>query len=769
VTGVLWTTGITKVVAADFNNDRLDDLVIFDDTPRAAVLLNRGNTNFTMAHVFPGGQSYWVTPKAGDFNRDGKLDIALARSGNLEIWLGLGDGNFTPAGTSSTAQGYLDQLEVGDLNGDGNLDAVSLASGKIVRYFGDGRGGIVEALVQPFAIGSSGSLMVADFNSDGLDDVAFGMETRDGNVVVLPSVRQAPYFGEPYHLSIGGSPALAAADFNGDGRPDLTYTSWVSRGVVINSTGSKPCVSATEVTVTESDAGTTNAVFTVRLSSASDTTVRVNYSLTGVTAQLGADVQNVSGRLEFAPGQTTATVTIPVIGDTLDEVDEQFYLRLDGAVGATVSGSAVLATIVDNDPEPTLAVSDVSVVESYGSPWLAFNFVLSAPSSKVISFRFRTTGGTATPELDYGPADYVVSIQPGTTTAGFTVFVRGDEMFEPDETVIVTLSEPVNVVLPDTEAIGTIRNDDQMPAILVGTSFIAEGDGGLRDQQISIQLSNPSYLPVTARVVTSDVTAVAGQDYTAADVQLTITPGELSSVINIGINGDTLDEPNETFALDILSPTNVTAGATRFLITIFDNDPPTAIAAENTDVPEGNAGTTVVFIPVRLIRPSGHEVRVNYATADITATAPADYTAASGTLVFAPGETLKTVPVSIVPDLLIEPDETFRLVLSAPVNATLQQSSAIVTILNDETQPITIAGRVSTPGGASLRNATVNLIMPNGTRRTATTSSFGNYSFAGVSSGAAYTITVSSKRYRFAAQTVTPVGPMSNVDFVGLE
>ncbi len=69
--------------------------------------------------------------------------------------------------------------------------------------------------------------------------------------------------------------------------------------------------------------------------------------------------------------------------------------------------------------------------------------------------------------------------------------------------------------------------------------------------------------------------------------------------------------------------------------------------------------------------PSGRSLSVDYATADVTATAPADYLAASGTLTFAPGETSKQVTVLVNGDLLDEANETFRVNLSNPVNATI--------------------------------------------------------------------------------------------------
>ncbi len=81
----------------------------------------------------------------------------------------------------------------------------------------------------------------------------------------------------------------------------------------------------------------------------------------------------------------------------------------------------------------------------------------------------------------------------------------------------------------------------------------------------------------------------------------------------------------------------------------------------------------------------------------------------------------------------------------------------------------TISGRVTTPSGLGLRNAIVSITDPQGVRRTATTSSFGIYSFANVQTGFTYILSVSSKRYRFAAQTIPINGNLANIDFVGLE
>jgi hypothetical protein len=101
---------------------------------------------------------------------------------------------------------------------------------------------------------------------------------------------------------------------------------------------------------------------------------------------------------------------------------------------------------------------------------------------------------------------------------------------------------------------------------------------------------------------------------------------------------------------------------------------------------EGNAAGTASFT-VSLSKASASAVTVNYATANGTATAGSDYTAKTGTLTFAAGETSKTVTVNILGDTVVEANETFDLLLSAPTNATLGTSTGTATLVNDDTAP----------------------------------------------------------------------------------
>jgi hypothetical protein len=90
---------------------------------------------------------------------------------------------------------------------------------------------------------------------------------------------------------------------------------------------------------------------------------------------------------------------------------------------------------------------------------------------------------------------------------------------------------------------------------------------------------------------------------------------------------------------------------------------------------------------VRLSAPSTQAVTVSYSTANGTATAGSDYTAATGTLTFAPGETSKTIGVSVLGDTVVEADETFSVQLGSAAGATIARATAVGTIVNDDIAP----------------------------------------------------------------------------------
>ncbi|MDT5062833.1 MAG: hypothetical protein QOH63_3292 [Acidobacteriota bacterium] len=229
------------------------------------------------------------------------------------------------------------------------------------------------------------------------------------------------------------------------------------------------------------------------------------------------------------------------------------------------------------------------------------------------------------------------------------------------------------------------------PSLSINDVAVAEGNSGTTNATFTVSLSAASTSAVTVKYDTANGSATASSDYQAASGTLTFAPGDTSKTITVAVNGDTTPESDETFAVNLSNPTNATIADGQGIGTIQNDDqpPPTppGVSINDVTVTEGNSGTTDAIFTVTLSTVSSSTVTVKYDTADSTATAGSDYQSASGTLTFAPGQTSKTITVTVNGDTVVEPDETFFVNLSNPTNATLTDSQGVGTIKNDDQPP----------------------------------------------------------------------------------
>ena len=226
-----------------------------------------------------------------------------------------------------------------------------------------------------------------------------------------------------------------------------------------------PLASVGDVAVSEGDAATRLAVFTVSLSKPAASATTVGYSTADGTAG-EADFSARSGVVSFAAGATSATVKVPVTGDTAAEGDERFTLALSAPTeGVGIGDGHGVGTVVDDDPAmlagPVLTVGDVSVHEGgAGGRAAVFTVGLSRPSASTAAVSFAIAPGTAAAPADYSSVLGRLSFPPGTTSLTVKVVLNADTLEEGDETFVLTLSSPKGAALGDPSGVGTIINDD---------------------------------------------------------------------------------------------------------------------------------------------------------------------------------------------------------------------------------------------------------------------------------------------------------------------
>ena len=435
-------------------------------------------------------------------------------------------------------------------------------------------------------------------------------------------------------------------------------------------------ISIDSPSVTEGDSNSVNLTFTVTLAPAATVQVTVNYADAGTgSATSGTDYTALtSGTLTFAAGETSKTIVVSVTGDRSDERNETVVIALSNASsGASIATANGTGTITDNDI-PGFSIDSPSVAEGdSGSASLTFTVSLSPASYQQVTVNYADAGtGTATSGTDYTAiAGGTLTFAAGETSKTIVVSVVGDRLDERNETVVITLSNASSgASIATANGTGTIANNDA-PGFSIDSPSVTEGDSSSVNLTFTVLLSEVSTLQYTVDYADAGSgTATSGTDYTAvAGGTLTFAAGETSKTIAVSVTGDTEFEADETVVLTLSNATSSasisTASGTG---TIANDDETPSFSINSPSVEEGDTGSVNLTFTVTLNPASYEQATVDYADAGTgTAEAGVDYTAiAGGTLTFAAGETSQTIDVSVLGDVLSEPDETVVLVLSDP-------------------------------------------------------------------------------------------------------
>jgi hypothetical protein len=367
---------------------------------------------------------------------------------------------------------------------------------------------------------------------------------------------------------------------------------------------SKDRISITNASVTEGNAGTKNLSFTISYSGPKNS-LSVHWATADGTALAGSDYTASSGTANLAPtGSRSATVRVPILGDSANEPDETFTVNLTNAQPsskAVILKAQGVGTIVNDDGPPSISVDDVTVPEGVaGTSNANFTVTLSRQSGKTITVDYVTTDGSATAPSDYASANGTLTFNPGQTTKTVHVAVNGDTVREPDETLTLDLSNPVHAVLSDGQGLGTITNDDPLPAVSIGDVSQLEGNAGTSTMSFDVTLDRPSTDTVTVDYASTGVSATGGNDYVGVSGTATFLPGDTHATVDVTVNGDATAEPDETFTVDLSSPTNGTIAAGSGLGTILDDDGPPTVRVNDVTIPEGDVGPSTATFTVTL-------------------------------------------------------------------------------------------------------------------------------------------------------------------------
>ncbi len=476
--------------------------------------------------------------------------------------------------------------------------------------------------------------------------------------------------------------------------------SWVQIDLISSGPGlPDPNLSINDVAVNEGD-GT--ATFTVSIDSTSSSNVTVDYLTSGISATTGVDYTATTDTLIIPAGQSFGQIVVPIVDDLLDEGDESFIVIITNPSGANITDGQGTCTIQDNDPTPTMAIGDASANEGAGT--MSFTVSLTGLSAYPITVDYTTADGSALSTQDYTGKVNTLSIPGGQSSGTISIAITDDTLDELDETLLVNLTGANGATISHSQATGTILDNDDPPALSISDASADEGAGTMT---FTVSLSATSTLDISVVVATADGSAEWGTDYQPIlNELLEFMPGELSKTVTLDLYEDDMDELDETFTVNLSSPTHATMGDGQGVGTITDNDAPPVMSIDDPNVDEA-AGT--LNFTVSLFGNSAFPITVDYITSDGSAQAGSDYSSVSDQLTIPMGQRSGTITVPIVDDLLDEPNETLIVSLNNPTNATMVDSQGEGTILDNDATPELSIDDVSVLENAGTMTFTVSM------------------------------------------------------------
>ncbi|WP_339728454.1 Calx-beta domain-containing protein, partial [uncultured Gimesia sp.] len=467
-----------------------------------------------------------------------------------------------------------------------------------------------------------------------------------------------------------------------------------NQGTVTILNDDQATISINDFTVNE-NGGT--ATLTVSLDQPVATTVTVDFSTDDLSAFDLDDYTAQTGTLTFASGVQTQTIIIDITDD-LDTVegDESFVVNLTdlqaNGLNVIMGNNQGTVTIHDNE-SATISISDETVNEGDGTVTLTVS--IDKPVKTTVNVDYTTADLTAFSSVDYTAMSGTLSFAPDQQTSTITIPITNDmDLVEVVEHFSVSLSNiqanGANLTFLDNQADVSIEDNDQASFSIDNVSIDEEESSAT----ISVSLDKAVDTAISVDYATSDQTATSVDDYSVSSGTLTFVAGVQLLMITVPITDNNIVELDETFLITLTSlqanGADVIIGDNQATVTILNNDQAT-ISITNISEDE-NSGTAT--LTVSLDQPVATTVTVDFATADLSAIAPTDYTAQMGTLTFNPEVQTQTIIITLIDNELVEGDRTFQVSLSNLQNdgydVSMGVGQATVTILDDDQATISI-------------------------------------------------------------------------------
>ncbi len=449
------------------------------------------------------------------------------------------------------------------------------------------------------------------------------------------------------------------------------------------------------------------ATVTASLSGAAAADVTIDLEFSGTTGT--ADYTPSANQIVIPAGQTSGSITLTAVQDTVYEGSETITVGIASVTGAVEAstGQQVTITITDDEQAPTvdLSLTGSPLAENGGVATVTATLSNASTQPVTASLDF---GGTAATS-DYVASATQVTIPAGQTSGSITLTGIADNVYEGDKTVIVILGGVTNGTRgTTTQVTATINDSAAQPTVSLSPAAATIPENG-GQATVTATLSEASSKPTTVSLAFTG-TATAS-DYTHSGSQIVIPAGQTTGTLTITSLDDTIYEPDETIIIDITGVTNAAVGATgRTTITILDDDPPPTVSLSLSGSPLAeNGGIATVTATLSAI--SGFATTVDLGFAGTAGSG--DYNSSANQIVIPAGQISGSITLTGISDTLDEGDETIIVSITGATNATVGATSQVTATIHDSAPSPTLTlavdnTTIAESGGVATITATLS-------------------------------------------------------------
>ena len=545
----------------------------------------------------------------------------------------------------SSATMNLQDDDAPQVNVSTTNDAFSETNGSLAKFFLSRTGATTGALTVNYTVGGTATAGVDYTAPSGSVTIAAAATGAYVDVSVLGDAFAEG--SETIVLNVTPDPAYAI----GIGTATRYLTDAQSAAVATQVSFAAANSSAAE------NAGTVNIPVTLSAAAAGDVTVE--YFINGGSALgAGVDYSLTAGVLTFAPGQTSKDIVVTLNNDTLDESNETLVIALANPNNARLGTSSHTLTILDDDAPPGVTIGFAGTTGS-GLESLSpapLTVALSTAQGAAVTVDYSVTGGTATNGTDYAITAGTLTFAAGETVKVIPNTIADDASAEPNETIILTLSNPAGAALSANSTFTYTITDDDAATVTIAATDSTASEPGNDTGLFTITRTGSTTAALTVNFIVTG-TATSGADYMNLASAVVIPADASSATVLVTPLDDSVIEPAETVVLTLAPGVYTIGAAGSATVTIADDEPIISVVA--SDPAAAESGDPGAFTVTRTGSTLGN-LTVSLGIAG-TATAGSDYAALPSSVVIPAGAASVVIPVMPLTDAVSEGNETISL------------------------------------------------------------------------------------------------------------